>query len=635
MNTRTKSSYIKALNSVVSICVKNFKPPESLVVSEWADKYRRLSPENSAEAGPWKTSRTPYMKDIMDSFTDPKIRRIVVVASSQVGKTEIELNMLGYVIDIDPGPILFIMPSLDNAQDLSKRRISAMIRDTKPLKQKVSESKSKDGRNTVLKKQFPGGMLTITGANSPASLASIPARYVFGDERDRWPASAGSEGDPWMLAEARTTTFFNAKLVEVSTPTIKGASAIETSYDLGTRERWCHCCKDCGEYNDITFSNIKFEYDTKKIKGKKHYIVKSVWYICPTCGCTLTENEVKKAPSKWIAENEDAYNQGVRSFWINAFVSPWMQWNKIVLKFLQAKDDPERLKVVYNTVFGELWEERGDIEDEDVLIQRREEYAAELPEGVLVLTCGVDTQDDRIEYEVVGHGHYGETWGIRKGFITGRPDTKEVWSRLDSVLDKTYKFKDGTGLKIAITFVDSGGHFTQEVYIACKERLNKRVFAIKGKGGEDLPFTSPPKKVPIKQNKNVTCWLYILGVDAGKSSLMNALKVKESGPKFCHFPNNDTAGYDHSYFKGLLSERMVLKRKSGKDSWQWEKIPGHIRNEALDCRNYALAAFRVLDVDLDAVEKRLRERTNQPKNNLASQQVKKPRTSSKMKDDDW
>lgn len=634
MSKRTTDKRLKALNSVVSSSVKHFKPPENLTVSEWADKYRRLSPENSAEAGPWRTSRTPYLGEIMDAFTDPKIRRLVVVASSQVGKTEVELNMLGYLIDSDPGPALFVLPTVDVAQDFSKRRISAMIRDCKRLKRKVAESKSRDGNNTVLKKQFPGGMLTITGANSPSSLASIPARYVFGDERDRWPLSAGSEGDPWGLAEARTTTFYNSKMVEVSTPTIKGASAIEASFEIGTRERWCYQCPDCGEYHNITFNDIKFDFDTTKVKGKKNYKVNSVWWACPSCGCVSTENQIKKQPAKWIAENPDAYHQGVRSFWINAFASPWMPWERIVLKFLQAKDDPHRLKVVFNTILGELWEERGDLEDEDTMLARREEYPAELPDNVLVLTCGVDTQDNRIEYEVVGHGHYGETWGIKKGIIMGRPDNPEVWERLDDVIDRTYRYKDGKGLKISMTCIDSGGHYTQEVYEVCRARQNKRVFAIKGKGGDGIPYTAPPNKVPIRENKRITCWLYTLGVDSGKSQIMAALKVQEPGPKYCHFPRGEERGYDTLFFNGLLSERLVLKRTRGRDRWAWEKIPGHNRNEALDCRNYAMAAFRILSPDLEAVEKRLAERPE-----AKAKKVKQPTARPKMKSsnvyDDW
>ena len=188
--------------------------------------------------------------------------------------------------------------------------------------------------------------------------------------------------------------------------------------------------------------------------------------------------DMRKQPAKWIADNPDAYKKGVRSFWLNAFSSPWTPWEKIVLKFLDAKDDPQRLKVVYNTLLGQLWEDRGDLEDEDTMLARREDYGTrpdgtpvELPDGVLVLTCGVDTQDNRLEYEVVGHGKYGETWGVVKGYIMGRPDTPEVWQRLDDVVDHVYKFKNGRGLKISITCVDSGGHFTQEVYEAHKNRI--------------------------------------------------------------------------------------------------------------------------------------------------------------------
>lgn len=630
--SRTRSKELKNLNSVVTAAVKNFKPPEDLTVTEWAEKYRRLSPENSAEAGPWRTDRTPYLREIMDAFTDPKIRRLIVVASSQVGKSEMELNMLGYLIDSDPGPTLFILPTVDVAQDFSKRRISSMIRDCRRLRSKVADAKSRDGNNTVLKKQFPGGMLTITGANSPSSLASIPARYVFGDERDRWPLSAGAEGDPWGLAEARTTTFYNSKMVEVSTPTIKGASAIEASYEIGTRERWCHQCPECGEFHNIVFNNIKFDFSTNKIKGKKVYKVKAVWWECPSCGQTATESTMKKQPAKWVAENPDAYHQGVRSFWINGFSSPWMSWDRIVLRFLQAKDDPHKLKVVYNTILGELWEDRGDLEDEDSFLARREEYPAELPDGVLVLTCGVDTQDNRIEYEVVGHGHFGETWGIKKGFIMGRPDNPEVWERLDDVIDRTYRFKDGKGLKISMTCVDSGGHYTQEVYEACRARQHKRVFAIKGRGGDGVPYVAPPTKVPIRQNKRITCWLYTIGVDAGKSLIMSSLKVQEPGPKYCHFPRGEDRGYDALFFNGLLSERLVLKRSRGRDRWMWEKIPGHNRNEALDCRNYAMAAFRILNPDLEAVEKRLAGIQEKP------QLTRKPAKPKRMRSnyyDDW
>ena len=612
---------------------KRFKPPQDLTVTEWADKYRRLSPEASAESGPWHTARTPYLKDVMDAFTDPKVRRIVMAAASQVGKTEMELNIIAYIIDQDPGSILYIHPTLEDARKFSRLRIAPMIRDNKQLREKVSDIKTRDSGNTILQKQFPGGMLTIAGSNSPSALASTPVRYVIGDERDRWAESAGSEGDPWGLAEARQATFYNAKAIEVSTPTVKGASNIETSFDQGTQERWCHQCPECGEYGEIVFDRIHFDFDVKKVNGKKSYTIKGpIAWACPHCGCLIEEERMRKQPAMWIAENPDAYDKGIRSFWLNAFSSPWTPWEKIILSFLMAKDDPQQLKVVFNTLLGQLWEDRGGIEDEDTMMSRREDYGVredgspvELPDGVLVLTCGVDTQDNRLEYEVVGHGRYGETWGIVKGYIMGKPDTDEVWQQLDDVVDHVYKFRDNKGLRISLTFVDSGGHYTQDVYERCRERKNKRVFAIKGKGGDGIPFVSPPSRVPIRDDKRITCWLYTLGVDAGKEAIMSSLKVQEAGPKYCHFPKDESRGYDSYYFTGLLSEKLELTQTKRGNVWRWVKIPGHNRNEALDCRNYANAGLRILNPDMDAIERRLKnlpEKNDKPKPAVVRRRVK-------------
>lgn len=607
---RTKRQRIRDLNRTIRRAVRAFRPPEDVTVSEWADAHRRLSPESSAEAGPWRTSRTPYLKEPMDAFSDPKVRKIVIVAGSQIGKTEMELNCLAYVMDQDPGTVIFVHPTIEDAKKFSRLRISPMLRDCPRLKAKVHGVRdTKDVSKTVLQKSFPGGMLMLTGSNVASALASTPARYIFGDERDRWALSAGREGDPWSLAEARQTTFYNAKSVEVSTPTVKGASNIETAFAGGTQERWETQCPHCGEYSDIDFDHIRFEPWSEKVNGKKVWHVRGeVEWCCPKCGCLSTEAEVRAQPSKWVAQNPSAYDEkGVRSFWLNAFSSPWTPWERIVLKFLDAKDDPQRLQVVYNTLFGKLWEDRGDLANEDEMMQRREDYGVrddgapvEVPDGVLALTCGVDTQDNRIEYEVVGHGRWGETWGVEKGVIMGRPDDASVWSRLDGVVTKSWRYRDGRGIRVSMTCVDSGGHYTQEVYEACMARQAMRVFAIKGKGGEGIPYTSVPTKVDVRNVKSC-CWLYTLGVDAGKASIMSSLKVEEPGPKYCHFPRG--AGYDENFFSGLLSERLVLSKSSTVNRWKWEKIPGHERNEALDCRNYAMAALDILNPDFDRLER--------------------------------
>ncbi len=641
-----KETEIDRLNTAIVKSVLLAKPPERITVSEWADKYRRL-PRSNAESGAWRTSRTPYLKEPMDAFTDPKVRRIVMVAASQVGKSEFELNCIGYVIHQDPGNILYIHPDIDDARKFSNLRVGPMIQDSPVLRTRVSKAKSRDSRNTILSKSFPGGMLLMCGSIVASDLASTPCRYVFGDELDRWAASAGNEGDPWKLATARQITFHNSKAVEVSTPTVQNVSKIAKAYFEGTMERWCVKCPECGEHHDIRFSDIRYTSHETVVRGEKQYEVSDIYYVCPSCGCVSSEATIKRQPAKWVADNPDAYQRGVRSFWLNSFVSPWASWESTILEFLYALGDKKALQVVYNTRFGELWEDRGDLEDEDSLMERREEYGqredgsdVDLPEGVLVLTCGVDTQDDRLEYEILGHGHFGETWGIRKDIIMGRPDDDETWAALDDVLDRVYRFESGIGLKLSMSFMDEGGHFTMEVRQRCAARISKKLFCIKGMAGQDTPYTAPPKKQKIMiHNKAVgTAWQYQIGVDSGKEIIMDNLKVQKPGPKYCHFPKRDD--YGSSYFKGLLSETKVYDPNKRKP-WTWKKIPGHERNEALDCRNYALAAFKALPANLDEIDRRLKAAKKQPgaaspaPARQAAPRKNKKGSGTKLQYDDW
>lgn len=638
MFRESEKDRVNKLNACLAKLLSGMKPPEDLTVSQWADKNRRLTSESSAEVGKWRTSRTPYMFDILDSFTDPLIEHIVVVAASQVGKSETINNMVGYCIDQDPGPILLIQPTIDDVKRYSEMRIAPMIRETRCLKRKVADPKSRDAANTKRQKSFPGGVLVMTGSNVAHDLSSMPIRYVFGDERDRWATSAGSEGDPWELAVARTRTFYNKKMVEVSTPTVKGASAIENSYNLGTMERWKTQCPHCGEYVEITFDNIRFEYDAAENGDKKIFHISEIFYVCPECGGISDEHTMKSQPAKWVATVPEARkHHKTRSFWLTAWVSPWATWESIILQFLQAGTDSAKLQVVYNTQFGELWEERGDMASEDDVMARREVYEAEVPDGVLLLTCGVDTQDDRLEYEVVGHRRYGETWGIKKGVILGRPDTEEVWERLDEVLSHKYKFKSGVSLQISLTFIDEGGHFTQEVRQHCLARQYNHVFAIKGANRPDIPYTAPPKKQKIVVNGKVIgqVWVYEIGVNAGKQKIVDNLRVQSPGANYCHFPLRDD--YGKQFFKQLMSEHLAYVPKL-KHPWQWQKIPGHERNEAFDIRNYNLAACEILSPDWDAIEQKLR--TAKPGEENASIPMKekkaKPRKRKKSEFyDDW
>lgn len=563
-------------------------PPPDLSVSEWADMYRRLSSESSAEPGKWRTDRAPYQRKIMDQINNPEVETIVLMTSSQVGKTEILLNTIGYHIDYDPAPIMVMQPTVEMANTFSKLRLAPMLRDTPALKGKVADAKSRNSGNTILEKSFPGGVIVMVGANAPAGLASRPIRILLADEVDRFPASAGTEGDPLSLAEKRTTTFYNRKKIFVSTPTIKGVSRIEKAYDSSTKEQWNLPCPSCGEYQPLKWGQIKFEYDDREQR------VLSVNHVCKHCGAIHSEMEWKSGKGKWIAENP---NSKVKGFHLNELASPWKRWEEIVEDFIEAKKNgKETLQVWVNTSLGETWEEKGVGVEFDDLLDRREEYGCEVPNKVAVLTAGVDVQDNRLEYEIVGWGPGKESWGIEYGSLMGDPGQEFVWNLLDNILFRDFIREDGTPLKIMSTCVDSGGHHTSSVYKYCKEREVNRVWAIKGIGGSGHSFINRPKR---REQSGV--YLFTIGVDVGKDIIVSRLKADPTQKGYCHFPLERDKGYDDYYFKGLTAEHRVTRYKNGQATIKWELKSSSSRNEPFDLRNYATAALEILNPNLDAI----------------------------------
>lgn len=584
---------IKKTKKLFKDLAKIVAPPPELSVSEWADMYRKLSSEASAEPGQWRTDRAPYQRKIMDEINNPEVETIVLMTSAQVGKTEVILNTIGYHIDYDPSPIMVMQPTVDMAKTFSKTRLAPMLRDTPVLRGKVADAKSRDSGNTILEKSFPGGVVVMVGANAPASLASRPIRILLADEVDRFPVSAGTEGDPLSLAEKRTTTFSNRKKIFVSTPTIKGASRIETAFEGSSKEHWNLPCPSCGEYQPLRWGQIKFEYDDELQE------VKSVHHACKYCGAMHGEFEWKAGEGKWVAENPNS--KSVKGFHLNEFASPWKRWEEIVKDFKDAKREGiESLKVWVNTSLGETWEEKGDGLESDNLFNRREMYGCEVPDEVAVLTAGVDVQDNRLEYEIVGWGPTKESWGIKYGVIMGDPGQNFVWKALDDVLFAEYTRKDGSKLQIMSTCVDSGGHHTQSVYRYCKEREHHRVWAIKGIGGSGHSFIKRPKR----RDQNGV-WLFTIGVDVGKDMVVSRLKATKEQNGYCHFPLEEDKGYDEEYFKGLTSEHRVTRYKNGQPQIKWELKKGVTRNEPFDLRNYATAALEILNPNLEQVQKRL------------------------------
>lgn len=564
-------------------CVATLKPPPELTLSQWADRYRMLSAESSAEPGRWHTDKAPYQREIMDAIGDPHIRRVVIMCAAQLGKTELLLNILGYFMAYAPAPILVMQPTLDMGQTFSKDRLAPMIRDT-PVLRGLVDVKSRYAGNTILKKNFPGGHITIVGANSATGLASRPIKVLLADEVDRYPGSAGTEGDPLSLAQKRQTTFWDKKTVMVSTPVIKGHSRIETEYSQSTREEWNVPCPECGHYQPFVWANLIFDPDD---------LQKEIVYKCERCGCVANEYRWKQQSQqgRFVAENPGAETRG---FHLNTLASTFCGWKEIVQKFIVAKEqldqgNPEGMKVWVNTELGETWEERGEQVEDTELFNRREIYDAVVPEEVLVLTAGVDVQDDRFEVEIVGWGVGKESWGIRYQKIYGDMLKEQVWEDLDAFLQTVWCKKDGTALRIISCCIDSGGHHTDQVYRFTKERYERGVWAIKGKGGAEVPYIRNPTT-----NNRVKTPLFIIGVDAGKVLLYQRLRHNTKGPNYCHFPANEEAGYDETYFKGLTSEKMVVRFRKGRSVTVWElKDSKYKRNEPLDLRNYATAALEI------------------------------------------
>ena len=582
---------------------RGLKPLPKTNVSDWADNYA-IIPQGNAEPGKWRTSRAPYQREPMNAFTQSGIHRVVAKWAAQTGKSRLMLNVIGRFSHLDPCPIMMVQPTIEMAQDFSKSRIAPMLRDTKVLnnlfytvkdKEETGTAKTRDANNTILSKIFPGGRLIMCGSNSPAGLASRPVRVLLCDEVDRFATSAGTEGDPVDLASKRMTTFWNHVSGLFSTPTTEGASRIETEYLAGTQEEWQHRCPNCGEYHLLRHTEMECP-DMEEIRdkdGNTTYIIADVFWRCPDCGQKFTERQMRKAPQRYVAQNPIARQNGIRSFFVNGFASPWLTWAGIMKEWHEAKGDPVREQVVVNTRFGETYHLIGAYDDETQFLRRRERYNAELPEGVLILTAAVDVQGNRLEYEICGWGFGEECWGIKKGVIPGDPDHPRVWQILDGILDRTYHFANGNVLKILRTFIDTGGLSTQSVYQYCKKNLYKQRIGIKGWANKPgIPLLDKVSK----DRKGYNVPIQFLGVNDGKQQVMTRLGLEKPGAQYFHFPVDDKflneRGYDQLYFKGLIAEQRKVVRRNGMVQVVWEPIKRDIRNEPLDLRVYNLACFK-------------------------------------------
>lgn len=522
----------------------------------------------------------------MDAFSDPTTETLVVMSSAQVGKSEVILNALGQIIDQQPGPVLVLQPTLDMSRTFSTDRIAPMVRDCTRIRDRVSDPKSKSGEATILHRNFEGGHYTLIGANAPSGLAGRPIKYLFADEVDRYPQSAGAEGDPIKLAMKRTTTYHNRKLVVTSTPTVKGVSRIEEWFEQGNQSYYYVPCTQCGEYQKLEWGNVKFEREDKKL------IPGSVYYECEKCQAHLTEADKLKmvARGKWVATFPERTR--VKSFHISELYSPWSTWENVVLNFLESKDNVENLRVFINTCLGQSWDSDEVTQIDEATLSSKVEDYQQLPNNVLLLTAGVDTQDTWLEAVVYGYAAGEESWVVDRKQIVGSPASGETWDQLLQYLQKVYRREDGVTLRVACTAIDSGGNFTQQVYDFCKRNELHRIFAIKGFAGQGHPIIS---KFSIRGRAKVK--LYNVGVDTAKEEIYSRLQKEDFGPGYIHFSREVC---DTEFFRQLTAEKQTRRYVRGFPKIMWQKI--RARNEVLDCTVYALAAMRILNPDFDALK---------------------------------
>lgn len=571
---------------IENIFISNLLPDPVFTVSEWADTYRQIPSTAGAEVGPWRTSRAPYLKKIMDVLSPGHpTRKVIFVKPSQIGGTETAQNSIMSYAHLAPGPILYVHSTLDTAEKWSKQRFQPSVDITPVMREIFKPARSRDSGNTLMVKNFKGGLLMITGSNSASALRSMPVRYLLMDEVSSYPGDVDQEGDPVKLAEARTSNYsFNRKIFLFSTPGLKGFCRITAEYEMSNKQQYHVPCPFCGHMQTLKWAGLVWDKD----ENGKHLHRKGIWYQCESCGQRIAEHHKTEmlARGEWIAEAPEIEIEG---FWINALYAPigWVSWFDIVDEHLKARGDEELRKAWTNNRLAETFEVSSEGFESSELYKLRERYTAPVPRGVAVLTAGVDVQKDRLEITTAGWGRHYTGYVIEHTAIPGDPALDATWALLDQYLERQWTGPDGEPFQIVAGCVDSR-YMTDHVYKYIKPRQGRRVVAVMGSPEPGKPVFRRPSR-PNAQGVLV----YSLGTDTIKDAIFSKAKIGQ-----LHFPDT----LDELYFEQLASERVQTKMHFGFPQRVYVKDPG-ARNEALDCLVYSYAACVILNPSWDALLK--------------------------------
>lgn len=595
---------IDAYRLVDRLWAQYFVPRRRDHVDVWAEQNRVLPRETSSEPGFFRMARTPYARQIYrDLSFDSPHEDVVLMCATQLVKSEAGLNWLGWAIDQDPCPMLIVQATVENGKRYSRQRVGPMISSSPRLRELVREARSRDSGNTTFMKEFPGGLLVITGANSAAGLASMPARMIHFDEVDDYPDDVDGQGDPMGIARARQDTFRRRKrLISSSPKRRKGESKIEKLFDQGTRFRYHVPCPHCGTKQELVWERLQ-----RLESGAPAY-------ACGDCGGLIQEHQKPEllAGGEWVAENPGA---AIRSYHLSSLYSPlgWLSWSTLLDEYLAAVQALERgddlpMKTFVTTRLARSYQERTAKVDGDELRARAEDYQLRrVPRDGLVVVAGVDVQDNRIEIETWAIGDGEEAWVIDYVALAGDPAQGEVWNKLDGYLATRFQHADGQTLGIEAAAIDTGGHFTHEVYAFCRAR--PRVFAVKGGNRPGLPIKGRSSFVDVNWKGKIIkagVRLWMVGVDRAKDLLHNRLTLDRPGPGYVHLSRE----LPPEFFTGLASEERIRRKTASGERHVWEKKQGVLRNEPWDCAVYATFCSHALDLNryTPAMWQRLRDR---------------------------
>ncbi|NQY22823.1 MAG: phage terminase large subunit family protein [Campylobacteraceae bacterium] len=597
-------------------------PDPLFKISKWADERRQLPKKSSSEPGQWRTSRFPFVREIMDVLGPQNpIQQVKVKKGTQIGGTEIGNNFLMCYMDIYPCPMMLVMPTEGL---MKKHRIFKLVPSLElmpNIANKIKRGKTKDDIGTADSMEFPGGMLVFGWSNSTAQGRSLSFKVLDLDDIDGFPHDLNGEGSAISVFKKRTDAFPNRKIYLNSTPTVKGRSNIEIEYDESDQREYHVVCPSCKGLFYFTKDTFIFEYDQETYR-----LTNDVKACCHKCGTLIEEHHKtwmmdEKNGAKWIATNEGHPHAG---FNIPSYYSPMLTWNEIFTEFLEAKKKMNQgnvtlMKTWTNTRDANVWEENYEKVDTHKFDTRCELYTSEVPEGVLVITAGIDTQDNRLEVEIVGWGKYGESWSIDYLVLDGDPKYPNVWEKLDMhLLDRTYKHESGIDLKVMAACIDTGGHRTKYVYAYCKKRFELNIFAIKG----DKGINTPTIKGNATRNNTGKIPLFSVGVNTTKDVLHTNLMTEDAGAGYMHFPKREKSDkkfiYDSKYFKQLTAEKRG-------DDGRWVKF--RTRNEGVDCRVYSMAALELIEMmyypqgmDWDVLEDEFHEKIENELNAITNEE---------------